>query len=451
MKQETRWIFGLLFASLLAVWPTAPALCQDSGNPPLRWWKGNLHTHSLWSDGNQFPEMIAQWYRDRGYDFLALSDHNVLSQGERWMKLSEIVQRGGAGALEAYQQQFGPAWVETRGEPDSDSLEVRLKPMDEFRGLVEVAGEFLMIPCEEISDRAEGAPVHLNATNLLEVIQPVGGATVREAMANNLRAVQDQATRLGREILLHVNHPNFGWAITAEELAAVTEERFVEVYNGHPGINHLGDALHPSIEQLWDIANTIRLGRLGAAPLFGLGTDDSHHYYGKQGSRPGRGWIMVRSRYLTPEHLLRAIKRGDFYASSGVVLADVAFDPEKGTLSLDIEPAEGVTYTTEFIGTRKTADLDSQPRLDDAGEALRVTGIYSADVGAVLAKVEGLHPRYQLDGSELYVRAVVTSSRPHVDPSFAGQVEQAWTQPVGWRSALPDSTHSGSPAGDTNR
>ena len=51
--------------------------------------------------------------------------------------------------------------------------------------------------------------------------------------------------------------------------------------------------------------------------LFGVATDDFHYYQGGDIS-PGRGWIMVRARYLTPEHLLRAIKAGDFYASSGV-------------------------------------------------------------------------------------------------------------------------------------
>ena len=28
----------------------------------LTWYKGNTHTHSLWSDGNDFPEMIAKYY-----------------------------------------------------------------------------------------------------------------------------------------------------------------------------------------------------------------------------------------------------------------------------------------------------------------------------------------------------------------------------------------------------
>src|SRR5688500_5304713 len=63
-------------------------------DPAPRWWKGNLHTHSLWSDGDDFPEMIAEWYRTRDYHFLALTDHNVLSQGIRWMKASDIAKRG---------------------------------------------------------------------------------------------------------------------------------------------------------------------------------------------------------------------------------------------------------------------------------------------------------------------------------------------------------------------
>ena len=48
------------------------------------WWKGNLHTHSYWSDGDEFPEVIMDWYKTHGYQFVALSDHNILAQGEKW-------------------------------------------------------------------------------------------------------------------------------------------------------------------------------------------------------------------------------------------------------------------------------------------------------------------------------------------------------------------------------
>ena len=240
--------------------------------------------------------MISEWYRTHDYNFLALTDHNILSEGIRWMKHSDIVKRNGADALAKYQKRFGGGWVETRGEPNSPEFEVRLKPLDEFRSLLEERGKFIMIQAEEISDRSEGKPVHMNATNLRELIRPLGGATVRIAMENNLRAAADQAERLGREIIVHLNHPNFGLAITAEDLAAVTSERFFEVYNGHPGVNHLGNDQHPKVERLWDIANTIRLAQLESPPLMGVATDDSHKYHGKPGSRPGRGWIMVRAR-----------------------------------------------------------------------------------------------------------------------------------------------------------
>ena len=108
-------------------------------------------------------------------------------------------------------------------------------------------------------------------------------------MANNLAAVEEQAKRLGRPILGHLNHPNFGYAITAEELAMVTKERFFEVYNGHPDVHHLGDETHAGVERMWDIINTLRIGEMKAAPVNGLATDDSHNYFGKRRLVAGPG------------------------------------------------------------------------------------------------------------------------------------------------------------------
>lgn len=383
-----------------------------------RWWKGNIHTHSLWSDGDDFPEMIASWYVDHGYNFLALSDHNTLSQGLRWMQVSDIEKRAGKVAMEKYLKRFGPSWVEVRGTPTDDDYAVRLKPLNEFRALVEQAGKFIMLQGEEISDRAEGKPVHMNATNLAQLITPIHGETVRETMQNNLRLVLEQEKELGQEILPHLNHPNFGWAITAEDLAHVIQERFFEVYNGHPGVNHLGDETRPGIERMWDLANAIRLGQLDAEPLLGVATDDSHEYHGEPGSRPGRGWVMVRSMFLTPEHLVRAMKAGDFYCSSGVELSSVTFDEVSKTLSLVVSPQPNASYHIDFIATLRSP-TNHAPALET--------------IGQIVSSVDGTTASYTLTGKELYVRAVVTSSQPPVDPVFADQRQQAWTQPVGWQ------------------
>ena len=51
----------------------------------FQWYRGNIHTHSLWSDGDDYLESIALWYREHGYDFVCFTDHNVLPRGERWI------------------------------------------------------------------------------------------------------------------------------------------------------------------------------------------------------------------------------------------------------------------------------------------------------------------------------------------------------------------------------
>lgn len=424
-------LLATLLLAILSLGKPGRAQEQAPTDAPLPWWKGNLHTHTLWSDGDDFPEMIAEWYLERGYHFLALSDHNVLSQGQKWIKLSDLDKRGGKIALDKYLARFGESWVEMRG--DGAEREVRLKPLGEVRSLVEQRGRFLMIQAEEISDAFEGRPIHINAANLVEQIAPQRGTSVSNTIENNLRGIYDQARQTGQPILPHLNHPNFRWAVTAEDIAEAVSDQFFEIYNGHPLVNQLGDAEHTPVERTWDIANALRISKFGGAPLYGLATDDSHHYHfpGMARSAPGRGWIMVRARHLTPESLIRAVVAGDFYASSGVVLREVKYDAGSSELRVEIEPDGEATYTTRFVGTLRGADTTPHP----APTTQRVTQLYSDEIGRELAVVEGLNPAYRLTGQELYVRAIITSSEAHGNPSFAGQVKQAWTQPVGWASS----------------
>lgn len=394
-----------------------------------RWWKGNLHTHSHWSDGDDYPEMIADWYRSRGYHFLALSDHNILQQGDRWIDAAKS--RGGMAALERYRERFGPDWVEERRE--GEATRVRLKPLTEFGPLLNEPGRFLMIPSEEISDRFEKKPIHLNATNLRELVPPQGGKSVVEVMQRNVDAVLAQRRATGQPMFPHLNHPNFGWAITAEELMEVRGERFFEVYNGHPQVRNYGDAQRPGAERMWDIILTRRLAELGGEILYGLAVDDSHHYHvmDRQRSNPGRGWVRVRATHLTPEKIVAAMEAGDFYASTGVRLRDVRAG--NGRLEIAIEAEPGITYRTQFIGTRRGYDPKSEPveGVKDAdGQPATVTRRYSADIGRVLAEVEGASPAYAFTGDEIYVRAKIISSKPQANPYRAGDTEVAWVQPA---------------------
>jgi hypothetical protein len=415
------------FLLFCVAWLAACSLpaAQPPAREPARWWKGNLHTHSFWSDGDDFPESIADWYKTNGYHFLALSDHNVMQQGERWMTATN---RARLTALDKYCRRFGAKWVEER--PLQPVRQVRLKTLKEMRSLFNERGRFLLIPGEEISDNFKLLPIHINATNLRDEIKPQGGSNVTEVIQRNVNAVLAQRRRTGLPMFPHVNHPNFGWAITAEDLMPVRGNQFFEVYNGHPAIHNDGDEHHVSIERLWDIVLTFRLARLNLGPLFGLAVDDSHNYHRfvRTNSNPGRGWVMVRARELTARAIVEAMEAGDFYASTGVRLKHLRRAGRE--LSLEIESQTGVSYKTEFIGTLEGFDPASTPGPRLTNSIYAVTRRYSEQIGAVLAVAEGPRASYTLQGDELYVRARITSSKPKPNAFGTNETERAWTQPL---------------------
>lgn len=389
------------------------------------WYKGNLHTHTLWSDGDGYPEMVVEWYRTNDYHFLTLSDHNILQTGERWIHRDK--NKGGPKAFENYLARFGTNWVEQRmekGEP-----QVRLRTFKDFQDLFEKPQEFLLVLGAEITDRYLSAPVHMGAINLRELIPPQGGSNVTDVIQNNVNAILKQREKTGQPMFPHVNHPNFQWGITAEEMLPVRGERFFEVYNGHPGVYNDGDDTHAGMDRIWDILLTKRLAELHLEPIFGLGTDDSHEYQVTDAKKnnPGRGWVMVHATDLSAKSLIHAMEAGDFYASSGVTLQSVQRGPK--VYSVEIVPEPGVTYTTQFIGTRKGFDPKSEPIKTASGAAMRVTHRYSKDIGVVLAEVKGTSASYQLKGDEIYVRAYIVSSKPKAT-AIAGELERAWAQPM---------------------
>jgi hypothetical protein len=426
--------------ALLAAWGAAGVAAVEP-----RWFKGNLHTHTLWSDGDDYPEMVADWFKRNGYQFLALSDHNEMQTGTRWHELKtpvvvggQLQLRGTGPVLENYLKRFGPDWVELKTEAGKPM--VRLKPLEEFRVLLEEPGRFLMIPGEEITSnwrkpKTDTTPervgaVHINATNLREHLGPAEADNAVAIMEAVLEAVAAQRARTGQPMLAHINHPNFRSGLTVEDLMAVKRARFFEVYNGHPAVFNDGDAQRLGMDAMWDALLTWRLAVLGLGVVYGVGVDDSHHYQEEAPARsnPGRGWVMVRATHLTPESIVRAMEAGDFYASSGVTLRDVRRGGDRLEVEIAAEP--GVAYTTQFVGTRRGYDAGTTPLPADPKGRVPAHRRYSADVGAVLAEVEGPVASYTLRGDEIYVRARIVSSKPKANASMAGERERAWTQPL---------------------
>ncbi len=377
----------------------------DSGN---RWYRGNTHTHSLWSDGDAAPEAVVDWYKEQGYDWLSITDHDVLLRGDRWFPVDE----GGRlppARVAALRAEFGDDWIVTRDSGGVDQM--RLKTVDELRDRFEVPGSFLLVEGQEISDGSEGKPLHFNVFNPAELIPAQGGDNIRQTVERNLAAVQQQADSSGRDMLVHINHTNWHWALTPEQLSLIEGTHLFEVYNGSTGCNNYGDSTHPGMDEVWDIANTIRLTQFDLAPLLGVANDDTHDYFDftPSKSHPGRGWIMVRADTLGTDAILDAIRQGDFYASTGVELKDVQIGPEEYVVKIAAE--RGLTYTTQFIGTRIAHGIPGKP-------------------GVVLHETTERTAVYVYRGDEIFVRARVVSSRMQPHPAAGEEApEYAWTQP----------------------
>ena len=122
---------ALAIAMLLAT--THNAL---SAEPDARWWTGNTHTHTWWSDGDTPPELVAKWYKEHDYQFLVLTDHNIMQAGTEWYPIDDTrrsvtqIQQ----AYDEYVRTYGNNWVETRTV--AGNREVKLKTLDEFSPLV---------------------------------------------------------------------------------------------------------------------------------------------------------------------------------------------------------------------------------------------------------------------------------------------------------------------------
>jgi hypothetical protein len=157
---------------------------------------------------------------------------------------------------------------------------------------------------------------------------------------------------------------------------------------------------------MWDHIN-IEYLQNNKPMIFGIATDDAHHYHvqGRKWANAGRGWVMVQADSLNPKSLITAMESGEFYASTGVELKDLTLD--NNTLSVEVNQETGVTYKIAFIGCKKGKTVPEE---------------FMSTVGNKAS--------FDLTNDLLFVRCKITSSKLHGNPIEDLLYETAWTQPV---------------------
>jgi len=263
---------------------------EVSGNTGVRWFKGNLHTHTTRSDGDSSPEVVVTWYKSHGYHFLVLSDHNVFTDPQ------------------------------------------------EFYNLVD--STFLLFRGEELTTSFDGCPVHVNGLNISHFIEVGKDTTLIGSFQKHVDGIIESGG------VAQINHPNFHWGLNAETLARIENYRLLEIFNGHPTVHNYGGGGYPGVEAMWDdlLSENKR--------IYGVAVDDAHHFkreFASNRSNPGRGWIAVRADRLDGASIAQSLKTGSFYASTGVELDDIIMTAKQ--IEIHIRQKGDFKYRTEFIGS----------------------------------------------------------------------------------------------------
>jgi hypothetical protein len=314
--------------------------------------KGQTHVHTSGSyDAKAEPASVLSYYSERGYDFVAITDHNRIT------------------TLEA------PAGVLlVPGVELTQNAEVCQPPPPRgYRCLFHTSALFVDPSRDMHRGERFTPPFRLERlaaySSQMEAAAALGGVSV-------------------------VNHPHFHFSADANTIVSLIGRglRLFELVNAAlDPQNPAGRAASERrSERLWD--EVLSRGVL----LYGLATDDAHHFPGDGNDRAGksvyagdRAWVMVRAEKKL-DAIREALLAGQFYATTGVMLD--ALEMSTARIRVAVRSSAGKTYRTRFVGKG----------------------------GAELSQVAGLEASYAPRGDEGYVRAVVEDSSG----------SKAWIQPL---------------------
>ena len=404
------------------------------------WKKCGLHSHSLWSDGRSLPEVAVSEYKKRGFDFLAITEHNVFAEDpQMWLRV-------------AAKSNEWPPYL-TRDEYNrtlkifKNSIQtkhyafrtfVRLKTFNEIKKEFEEPNKFLLAGGYEMTtgiDCADGArrDCHLNIFNVEKHFSEIYPSSVESCIDRTLKIFNDLKAKSTRPMFMMLNHPFWRvWDVLPEDVLKFPAITHFEICNNG---SHVKGAELLSTDKFWDVLLAHRIENKQGV-IFATATDDSHHYSpdiidGEAGVN--LAWTMARVEgEFTVDNTISAIAKGDCYPTTGVLLKDFSFDKSTKTLSVEVDAKQGVEYTIEFITTKRGFDHSKREELltSENKALVRKIPIYSDDIGKVVKTVKGSKASYKMAFDDLYIRAKIISNVPtRLKLCCFPKTETAWTQP----------------------
>ncbi len=422
-----------------------------------KWYKGNFHMHTLWSDGGTFPENAIARYQLGGYNFLVTTDHRVFQsdklvlapyhknayptpseenfKGEtsRWILLDSKSEP----VLEL-QERFGTNAIKSK--TIDGKTYYRLTPFAELKKKFDKKDEFLLIPGLEFNTGAETRTFHFNVINIDAEIIGVHKDLFKDTIRANWELANNKYSSNHTPYFVVANHPLWPYYdISPLHLIANPEVRFFELNN-----NSLSGKLFSKAnpykliegawnpEKFWDVVNAYR-AEANQELLVAIGSDDRHKY--APGELEGKAWSWVDADELSPAGIISAVQQKKIYCSNGLEFESIHFDPKTKTLSVKAKQGTDQKIHIDFIGTKKGYDKTVNEKkffMPNSNKKYRLVHFFSDDIGKVLKSVDGITAEYKLQADDLYVRARIVT----VPTDWNGAVGKCLPRPAAWTQAF---------------
>lgn len=346
---------------------------QEGFDATLNRYKGNLHSHTVNSDGCHTPMESVAAFRTHGYSFLCLSEHDLYTDYRADFDSEDFILLPGLEASACLYAEEGSegAGAGTRagaGTGASASAGGVSAPKPRLLKTHHMLG---ILGTDEMVAAAPERFEHLERLEPLVRYGSWDGAALAQELADTLHRHGCIAT---------YNHPIWS-RVEADEFVGVEGLNGLEIYN-YDTVNESATGYDVTY---WDLM--LRRG----IRMNGFASDDNHDH-GRFDDAFG-GWIVVLAPELTRDAVIRAILAGSYYSSSGPEIR--AWGVRDGHVWVECSPCERVTLVAGgCVGAGETI-------IDTTGAGLR-------------------RAEFALRGDETYVRVECVDARG----------KTAWTNPL---------------------
>lgn len=261
----------------------------DLLNSNGKFYKANLHCHTIVSDGGMTPEQVKDYYQKHGYSIVAFTDHNKFVLHD-------------------------------------DLKDANFLPIAGFEA------DFHILTKEGVPSRLRTCHLNFFAKNPETAVHLPEPVIYHHSLINGY--IKDM---VDNGWLCMLNHPTWSLQPT-DEVVAIDNITAMEVYN------HGCQVLSNNGDSQGYYASYLASGK----KAFATATDDNHCALLEDGLPGGNndacgGYIMISMKDFSYESFIDSFEKGRFYASTGVEIKELYIDEQADELVISCSPVKAIT------------------------------------------------------------------------------------------------------------